>query len=631
MKSGQPTKTSRFCRIKTWVVLAILVLAGGPLPAGSRDNNPQLKALPFQLGDVKLSDSPFTFNRDRTLAYLKFLDTGRLLHNFRIAAGIPSSAKPCGGWEKPDCKLRGHSVGHFLSALAQAFASISEPVFQKKLDYMVSELGKCQDRMAARGYPAGFLSAYSPDQFVKLESLTPYPEIWAPYYTLHKITAGLLDAYRLAGNRQALRIAVRIADWVCRRLIHIPDSRLQEMWNLYIAGEYGGMNEVLADLSAITGEKKYLTAARKFDKKMLLNACEQNKDKLAGLHANQHIPQMTGYLRIFDICRDPLYLTAAGNFWSMATRHHRYINGGVSEGEMFREADKIASFITGETCETCCAYNLLKLTKRLYCHNPRPEYMEYYERALYNQILASQNPAAAHTAVTYFMPLNPGAEKTYSDDYDHFTCCHGTGMENHTKYQESIYFHSPDNHTLWVNLFIPSVLHWRSRGIRVIQETDFPFSDIIKLSIRGRGRFRMKIRIPAWTRKEFSVRINGKPEKKTVSPGHYLTLDNNWKDKDQITIRLPFGLRLEPLPDVNAIAGIMAGPVLMVGISDQKDWIHLRLDPGKPAGAFRPCKNPLEFAIDGMKLVPMFRAHNRPYHAYFIIHPLRHSGRETTR
>jgi DUF1680 family protein len=551
---------------------------------------------------------------------LKFLDADRLLHNFRVAAGIPSDAEPCGGWEKPDIKLRGHSLGHAMSALAQAYAGSGDPVFKEKLDYIVTELAKCQERLPERGNPQGFLSAYSVDQFNELEKLTTYPTIWAPYYTLHKILAGLTAANRLAGNGQALAMARKIADWVWLQLKNVPDLRLQQMWNLYIAGEYGGMNEVLADLYDMTGDRIHLEAARKFDKNRLLVPSSQNRDKLSCLHANQHIPQVTGYLRLFDMTGETEYYEAAKNFWRMVVEHHAFINGGVSEGEMFKDPDKFASFLTPKTCETCCAYNMLKLTRLLFFHEPRARYMDYYERALYNQILASQDPAARHTAVTYFMPLNPGGEKRYSDDYHSFTCCHGTGMENHTKYQESIYSRSHGGDILYVNLYIPSILNWKERGIRVDQETRYPFQGVSTLTIRGAEELKIKLRIPFWIGGDCGVTINGTPQELDITPGTYVTLDRKWRDRDVVVLKIPFSPRLERLPDIRSIGGIMAGPILLVGKSDSRDWIHLNLDAGDLTRSIRLTDKPLEFVCQDITLIPMFKAHHHRYHSYFFIH-----------
>lgn len=603
-----------------WIIVIFFLFSIGLSFGKTERETPKITVLPFKLNQVKLLPSPFIDNRDKTFAYLKFIDADRLLYNFRKAAGIPTQAKPLGGWEKPDIKLRGHSVGHFMSALAQAYASTADPAFKNKLDYLVNELGKCQDNLAKKGYPKGFLSAYSPDQFRELERLTPYPKIWAPYYTLHKILAGLIAAYQLAANQKALDIAEKIGDWVYCQLKSVPESRLQEMWNLYIAGEYGGMNEVLAELYHITGEKQYLDTARKFDKKRLLEPCSENRDKISGLHANQHIPQVIGYLRIFDMTLKPSYYLAAKNFWDMVVGHHMYINGGVSDREMFKDPDRIASFITDKTCETCCAYNMLKLTRQLYCHDPRPQYIDYYERTLYNQILASQDPRAKHTSVTYFMPLNPGGKKSYSDDYHSFTCCHGTGMENHTKYPDSIYFHSTDLSTLYVNLYIPSILNWPVKNLKITQHTQFPFKERSTFVIKGSGQLKIKFRIPGWTQKGASIKINGIIQKLDIKPGTYVTLNRNWKNKDEVTVYLPYSLRLERTPDISAIGGIMIGPVLLVGLSDKPDWIFLDLDPVNLNQSITAASTPLEFITQGIPLVPMFKAQNQCYHSYFIIY-----------
>jgi len=580
----------------------------------------KMKAVPFDLKEVSLRKSVFTANRDRTIAYLKYLNPDRLLHNFRVAAGLPSSAAPMGGWEKPDCKLRGHSMGHVLSALAQAWAGSGDLQLKTKLDLLVAELGKCQDAMEKRGSPPGFLSAYDVAQFERLEELTPYPQIWAPYYTLHKILAGLVAAHRLAGNDPALNIAEKIAGWVGRRLNRVPESRLQEMWNLYIAGEYGGMNEVLAELNALTGKREYLETARLFDKRRLLEPMQNNRNKLAGLHANQHIPQVLGYLRIHELSGDPMYLKAAGNFWRMVTAHHAYVIGGVSEAEMFREPDRLASYLTEKTCETCCAYNMLKLTRQLFQNDPRAHYMDYYERTLFNQILASQDPLDKHSAVTYFMPLNPGARKTYSNEYEDFSCCHGTGMENHTKYQDSIFFRSAGGDTLYVNLYIPAVLDWKEKGFRIVQETDFPCSGQVKLTVSGQGRLRVKLRIPAWAGEDIVLRVNGRIPNLKKTPGTYVILDRRWRSGDVIQLGFPVRLRLQRLPDIPDIVSILAGPILLVGVSDSHEWIHLDLDPENLERDIVSTGNPLEFRVKDLTLVPMYKAHHHGYHSHFIMH-----------
>ena len=389
---------------------------------------------PFPLSRIALLEGPFHNAMERTTNYLKFLDADRMLYNFRRNYGLPTlGVEPLGGWEKPDGKLRGHSTGHFLVALAQAYASTGEKVFKEKAEYVIAELAKCQQLAPERGYGEGYLSAYGEYQFEELEQLQTYPNIWAPYYTQHKILSGLLACFYHLDSDRALDIAVKMADWVYARLRKVESAQLQKMWNIYIAGEYGGMNEVLAELHAITGEPKYLAAAHFFDHDKIFAPCADNVDALAGNHANQTIPKITGALRIYDQSSDTRYFALASNFWRMVTGSRMYIIGGTSEAEMFKETNRIGAFLTNKTCETCCTYNMLKLSKQLFLHQPDAAYMDYYERALYNHILASQDTRSEHGFTTYFVPLNAGGRKRYSNDYRSFTCCHGTGMENHTK------------------------------------------------------------------------------------------------------------------------------------------------------------------------------------------------------
>lgn len=585
---------------------------------GTHDDNRQV--VPFDMSQVALLPSRFSENRDRTLAYLRFLDPDRMLHMFRVTAGIESSAQPLGGWDAPDVRLRGHSMGHFLVALSQAYASTGEVEYRDKVDYLIDELGTCQDALHEKmGAAEGFLSAYDESQFVELEELTPYPEIWAPYYTLHKILAGIIAAYRLADSERALEIASKLGVWVFNRLSNVPKERLQEMWQLYIAGEYGGMNEVLADLYSITGDERHLTAATYFDNDGLFDSSYNNIDRLDGKHANQHIPQVVGAMRVFEQTQNPFYYQLADNFWHIVVDHHSYVIGGTGEGEMFRRADEIAGTITDKTAETCATYNMLKLTRYLFFHNPQPEYMDYYERALYNHILASQDPRSSHGFTTYFVPLSPGGRKSYSDDYHSFTCCHGTGMENHTKYQESIYFRTRDSTTLFVNLFIPSLLDWSVRGLTVTQTTGFPDEEGTLLTINGSGHLIVMVRVPIWARNGYAVDINGTVQSVSAEPGTYVALERDWLDGDQISISMPFGFSVEKTPDNADIASILYGPVVLAGDSSRGSYISLSLSTQDLSQSIVSAGASLRFSVDGLDLMPFYDAQNTPYHAYFQI------------
>ena len=574
---------------------------------------------PFELDRVRLTDDLFAANRDRGLKFLLSVEDDRMLYNFREAAGLDTrGARPMLGWDAPECNLKGHTTGHYLSAIAIAFRGTGDLRFQRKTDYMVSELGKCQDAMEASGkYQYGFLSAYSEEQFDQLEAYTPYPAIWAPYYTLHKIMAGLLDCYELGGNRRALEICTKMGTWVYQRLGRLPKEQLEKMWGMYIAGEFGGMNEVMARLYGITGNAGFLTAAKLFDNEKLFFPMEQKAGTLGGMHANQHIPQAVGALRIYDKTGDRRYYEIASNFWDMAATAHIYPIGGVGEGEMFRPAGKIGSFLTSKTAESCATYNMLKLTKGLFRYRPEANYMDYYERALYNHMLATQDPRGPVGGSTYFMPLSPGSRRTYDEDDN--SCCHGTGLESHIKFQESIYFYKEDD--LYVNLYIPSTLDWKEKRLRILQSGDYLRDHSLSFEVKGANMFRFHFRMPYWLTEGFELKVNGKKEKVSVQPGNYVTIGREWRNGDQVELRLPFTFRLERTPDIGDLASILYGPVVMVGKSDRKEYIELDIGEDTVNRKIKRTDDPLIFDLDGLSLVPNFMAWGGPCHACFRIRP----------
>jgi DUF1680 family protein len=579
------------------------------VPAGN------CKANAFALSDVTLEAMDFIANRDRTLGYLRDIDIESLLYNFRATVGLPTGkATPPTGWEAPDSNLRGHATGHVLKALAQAYASTQDMQYKTKADALVAELKKCQDMATAKSFGAGYLGAYPPDQFIKLESLATYPTIWAPYYTMHKILAGLVASYQLTGNTTALEMAKSLAMWAHDRLSKLDHAKLQSMWNLYIAGECGGMNEVLAELYQITDDQTFLDTAALFDKDAVLDPASMDQDKLNGLHANQHIPTITGYLRIYDGNHVDKYLAAAQNFWTIVTTDHMYANGGTGEAEMFTAAKAIASKLTEKTAESCATYNMLKLTRQLFCHDPDVKYMDYYERGLYNHILGSQDPTSGDTAaVTYFIPMNPGARRTYNNTY---TCCHGTGMENHTKYQEQIYSYSADKSTLYVNLYMASTLHWNDKSFTIKQETTYPYEPSTKLTFTGEGPLKVALRIPSWST-GVHVLVNGSELMIDAKPGTYAVVDNTWRSGDTLELQLPFEFRVEMTPDDDSIGAIMYGPELLVATSNKTSTISLGIDKTNLKSAFTPGSKPLTFTAGGLSFEPFSRATNVQYHTYF--------------
>ena len=490
----------------------------------------------------------------------------------------------------------------------------------------------------------GFLSAYPETPFIRLEEFATYggnQGIWAPYYTLHKIIAGLLDAHLLAGNAQALDIAAKIGDWVYSRLAPLRQEQLDRMWNTYIAGEYGGINESLAQLQSLRpGRGEYLAAATRFDNTSVFGATVRDEDILDGRHANQHVPQFTGYLRIFEQNGDSRYFTAARNFWNMVVPHRIYSHGGMGVGEMFRRRGVIAGSLyqfpnDNNHAETCPLYNMLKLSRNLFFHDPDPRYMHYYEQGLCNQILASRRDvdSADSPQVTYFVPVRPGQRRTYGNVG---TCCGGTGMENHTKYQDSIYFRSLDGSALYVNLYADSTLRWPERGFTVTQATKFPTEGASRITVDGSGPLEIKLRVPAWVGRGYTVRINGIVQGIAASPGTYVTLSRQWRPGDTIDISMAFRFRVERALDNPAVQSIFYGPILMAvqggavenslesGLMNFSFYRYFKLD-GDLAPAMTPAGRPLHFTTNGQMLAPFYIADpgpsaTSPYHLYIRRH-----------
>ncbi|MBE1484458.1 glycoside hydrolase family 127 protein [Plantactinospora soyae] len=605
------------------------------------DQNPRWVVKPFGLDEVELLDGTlFAEKRDRVLDFIAAYPADRVLHNFRVTAGLPTptGSSPPGGWDDATGNLRGHYSGHFITAFSQAYASTSDSVFADKVDYIVAELAKCQDAMAEGGLYShpGFLAAYPEEQFVRLESFATYPTIWAPYYTCHKIMRGLLDAYLLVGNEQALDVVTKMGDWVHSRLSVLPRETLNRMWAIYIAGEYGGMNEVMADLHALTGNEKYLTTAKCFDNRQsLFDACVNDQDIITRLHANTHVPQFVGYLRVFDRSGEETYHAAAENFWNMVVPHRMYSHGGTSgtwpaspglpantNAELFQPRGNIAGSIGGSGAETCTSYNLLKVARNLFFHDPDPKYMEYYERTLLNHILGSRRDADSGTSpnVTYFVPLSPGNSRGYGNTG---TCCGGSGLENHTKYQESIYFRAADNSALYVNLYLASVLTWEANGFVIRQETDYPRSEQSKLTVNGRGRLDIKLRVPGWA-KDFQVKINGVVRKGKATPGSYLSIQRNWKPGDTIEVSIPFDVRVEKALDAPEVQSLFNGPILLPALStatslrDFSFYRHYNRN-GDLSRAVLPGDSNT-FTTNDHTLRPLYVGDTQAHHVYFRRH-----------
>ncbi|WP_111309921.1 beta-L-arabinofuranosidase domain-containing protein [Confluentibacter sediminis] len=643
---------------------------------------PDRKLEAFNLDQVSLNtdihghQTKFIENRNKFITGLSQTNPDNFLYMFRNAFGQeqPKGAEPLGVWDSQETKLRGHATGHYLTAIAQAYASTAydkslQDNFADKMEYMVQTLyqlsqmsgqpkevgGACvsdptdvppgpnksdyDSDLSEEGirtdywnWGKGFISAYPPDQFIMLEHGATYggqkKQIWAPYYTLHKILAGLMDVYEVSGNEKALEIAKGMGDWVHARLSQIPTETLISMWNRYIAGEFGGMNEAMARLYRITNERQYLEVAQLFDNiKMFYgdvahsSGLAKNVDTFRGLHANQHIPQIMGALEIYRDSDTSDYYRIADNFWYKTVNDYMYSIGGVAGARNPANAECFIAqpatlyengLSSGGQNETCATYNMLKLSRNLFLFDQRAELMDYYERGLYNHILASV--AENNAGNTYHVPLRPGSVKHFDNaDMSGFTCCNGTALESSTKLQNSIYFKSADNKALYVNLYVPSTLKWTEKQVTVEQTTAFPKEDHTMLTITGKGTFDINVRVPHWATKGFFVKINGKNEKVEAVPGSYLTLTRQWKDGDTIELHMPFQFHLDPIMDQENIASLFYGPVLLAAqeTEPRKDWRKVTLDINDISKSITGNPETLEFIIDGTVFKPFYETYGR--------------------
>ena len=606
---------------RRWPLTIIVALCWIYSPASAADApvSPKiwLPAVPFDLTDVRLLDGPFRHAQELDHQYLLSLDPERLLHTFRINAGIPSLAQPLGGWEDPKCEVRGHFVGHYLSACALMYASTGDQRLKEKAAAVVAGMAQCQAKLGN-----GYLSAF-PESFIdRVESLKP---VWAPYYTLHKILAGLQDVYVHCGNRQALEVCKRFADWVIARNGKLSDAQMQAM----LGNEHGGMNETLANLYGLTGDAKYLAIARRFNHLKVIEPAAKREDRLTGLHANTQIPKFIGAARQYELTGEEWFKTASTFFWETVVNERSYVIGGHSDGEMFSPKERLSEALGPNTTETCNTYNMLKLTRHLFCWDPQPRYADYYERALYNHILCSQHPETG--MMCYYLPLRSGSNKNYSGPLDSFWCCTGTGVENHAKYVEGIYYHAQC--TLYVNLFIASELDWKAKPLKMRQETKFPDEPRTRLvfTCKRPRSFGLLIRHPWWATENFEIRVNGEKQTIKSKPGSYAILGREWKDGDTVDVSMPFTLHTEAFHDNPRRFAFMYGPLVLAAqvppgkpfpavVAEHKQLLaSLQPVAGKPATFTGPAD---VFRVPGenrgVTLEPLYKIHgNRHYVVYF--------------
>ncbi len=596
----------------------------------------------FSLGEVRLSEGPFLAAQKLDETYLLQLEPDRMLANFRQNAGLAPRAPVYGGWESVEpwvwIRCHGHTLGHYLTAASCMYEATNDKRFADRVDHIVAELAECQAKTG------GWLTAF-PDGVAPLtDSLAGKEFAGVPWYTTHKVLAGLRDAYWHRGSQQALEVARGFADWIESACSGIPNDRFQKM----LDREHGGMNEVLADLHAITGDQRYRTLAIRFCHEAVFDPLAQGVDRLDGLHANTQIPKVIGFSRIYDLSGPDWksYDRAAKNFWKFVAKDRSYVTGGHGDVEHFFPKNEFAKRLgSGKTMETCCTHNMLRLTRSLYARDPQVEYFDYFERALFNGILASQDPETGMN--TYFQSTRQGYVRLYHTPFDSFWCCTGSGIENHARYGESIY--AFDDEALYVNLFMASTLQWRERGITVTQETRFPDEDVVRLRMATGKPQKLKLRLrhPAWCA-EMRVTRGGKVVATNRKPGSYFEVPGS-RIRDGVTyeIRVPMKLRAEELPNAPDVAALVYGPIVLAGrfgtegltpgsqliVNERESGNMLQADVKVPRwmGSFeelvrrtkRTSEERLEFQAAGfggnstVDLLPWFRMAHERYNLYW--------------
>ena len=588
---------------------------------------------PFDLRDVTLLDSPFLHAETKTRAYLLTLQPDRMLHNFRVNAGLKPKAPVYGGWESEptwaDINCHGHTLGHYLSACALAYRSTNDKAFKQRIDYIATELGACQ---AAAN--SGLVCAFPDGPALVAAHLRGDKISGVPWYTLHKIFAGLRDASLMGDSPKSREVLLKLADWTVTATQPLSDAQFETM----LQTEHGGMSEVFADLYDMTGNASYRETAERFAHKAVLTPLAQRRDNLDGLHANTQIPKIVGFHRVWDVTGKTPYRDASVFFWRTVALTRSYATGGHGDNEHFYPMTNFADHVfSAKGSETCGQHNMLKLTRALFMSDPQSVYADFYERTLYNGILASQDPDTG--MATYFQGARPGYMKLYHTPEDSFWCCTGTGMENHVKYRDSIYFHDAD--ALYVNLFIPSSVKWKDKDAVVTQTTTFPESPTTTLEWTSAQPVAatLKLRHPHWS-DTVTVLVNGVETRLSTTPGGYIDVARTWHRGDKVEMRLAMKVSVESVPAAPDIIAFTYGPLVLAGalgreglqpgsdivVNERKYGEYnnapvtvpkLAGDSDTLAAAVRPAGGPLEFAVQGaggetVRLIPYYRiAHDR--------------------
>ena len=554
--------------------LTMLLMAAAVMAGHAQD---KLYADEFPLGDVVLLDGPLKKARDLNIQTLLKYDCDRLLAPYFKEAGLTPKAKTYPNWDGLD----GHVGGHYLTAMA-INAATGDAECRRRMEYMIGELQLCADANAknhpdwGKGYVGGMPNSERIWSNFKKGNFGVYFGSWAPFYNLHKMYAGLRDAWLYCGNEQAKTLFLGFCDWAIDLTAGLSDAQMEQM----LGNEHGGMNEVLADAYAITKEQKYLDVAKRFSHRRLLTPMSQRVDNLDNMHANTQVPKVVGFERIAELSGDESYHNAADFFWDIVTGQRSLAFGGNSRREHFPSKEACTDFINDiDGPETCNTNNMLKLTEDMHRRNPEARYADYYELATFNHILSSQHPE--HGGYVYFTPARPRHYRNYSAPNEAMWCCVGTGMENHGKYGQFVYTHVGD--ALYVNLFVSSELNWKEKGISLRQETSFPYAETSRITMtQGKGKFPLLVRYPGWVKPgQFEVKVNGQKVDVISGPSSYVTIDRQWKKGDVIDITFPMHNSIKYLPNVPQYIALMHGPVLLAAKTGTEDLAHLVADDSR--------------------------------------------------
>jgi DUF1680 family protein len=525
------------------------------------------KALPFSSAAVTLMPSWIKDREDLNTVYLKSLDPDRLLHNFRVNAGLPSNAKPLEGWEAPFIGLRGHFTGHYLSAISNLVEKYKDTLLTKRLSYIVQELYKCQRAMGN-----GYLSAFPEKDFDTLES--KYGGVWAPYYTYNKIMQGLLDVYVRTADKRTYEMVTEMAAYVDRRMSRLDEETIERV--LYTTeanppNEPGAMNEALYKLYKVSKAPKHLALAKIFDRDWFVIPLSKNENILNGLHSNTHLVFVNGFAQRYSITGETLYHDAVVNFWTMLINQHAFANGSSSgprpnvttptslTSEHWGVPGQLSNTMTTEIAESCVSHNTQKLTSTLFSWSADPRFADTYMNTFYNSVMALQSGRTG--ACVYHLPLGSPRKKAFLKDND-FRCCNGSSVEAFSSLNSNIYFHNDS--TLWVNLYVPSKVHWDKKNIDLIQNGNFPMNPKVEFTLRAKKKsdFTLKLLIPAWANK-VDIYVNNVKLDITTSPNSYITLTREWKNNDQITLMFHYEFYVKPMPDDKNVVSIFYGPTLL--------------------------------------------------------------------